>query len=164
MGTAIFPTGTSTVFQQSAAPQGWVKDTTLNDYTLRIVGTTPASPGGTVDFSAAMVNMTFTGTLGPAANPGSNAFAFDSGETVAGWPPHSHPATIRFFNSVTSATTIQLSGSGLKRIRTNAPVGDTGSQGGGGVHTHFLTGTTSFTGNSKNFAVKYLDVIIATMS
>ena len=42
--------GTRMLFQQTAAPTGWTKDTTHNDKALRIVSGT-ASSGGTLSFS-----------------------------------------------------------------------------------------------------------------
>ena len=43
----IFPTGTTMMFAQSAAPVGWTKSTTFNNYMLRIVSTTGGGSGGT---------------------------------------------------------------------------------------------------------------------
>ena len=50
--SASFPAGTKMVFQQTAAPTGWTKDTTaaLNDSLMRIV-TGTASSGGSTGFS-----------------------------------------------------------------------------------------------------------------
>lgn len=45
-----FPSGTVMLFRQAAAPTGWTKVTTYNNYALRIVSGTPSS-GGTVAFS-----------------------------------------------------------------------------------------------------------------
>jgi hypothetical protein len=55
--SAEFPSGTRMLFQQSAAPTGWTKDVTLNDYGLRVVsgavGNTPGSAFSTVFAQAA---------------------------------------------------------------------------------------------------------------
>jgi microcystin-dependent protein len=45
-----FPRGTLMLFQQTAAPVGWTKQTTHNDKALRVVSGT-ASSGGSVAFS-----------------------------------------------------------------------------------------------------------------
>ena len=45
-----FPAGTKMLFQQTAAPTGWTKQTTHNDKVLRVVSGTPGS-GGSVPFS-----------------------------------------------------------------------------------------------------------------
>jgi len=52
-GTFTFPARTTTVFQQANAPTGWTKVTSLDDYTLRIVGTSPFSgtPSGSIAFT-----------------------------------------------------------------------------------------------------------------
>ena len=48
-----FPSGTRMIFQQTAAPTGWTKDTSnTNQRALRVVSGT-ASSGGTVNFTAA---------------------------------------------------------------------------------------------------------------
>ena len=47
------PRGTQMLFQQTAAPVGWTKQTTHNDKALRVVSGT-ASSGGSVAFSTAL--------------------------------------------------------------------------------------------------------------
>ena len=67
------PSGTRMLFQQSAAPTGWTKDTTHNDKALRVVSG-GVSSGGSVDFSSAFVY----GEVGMTSL------------TVAQLPPHTH--------------------------------------------------------------------------
>lgn len=50
---SAFPSGTLMLFQQSAAPLGWTKQTTHNDKALRVVSGA-ASFGGTNAFSTVM--------------------------------------------------------------------------------------------------------------
>lgn len=50
---AAFPAGTKMLFQQTAAPTGWTKDTTHDDKALRVVSGT-ASNGGSIAFSTAL--------------------------------------------------------------------------------------------------------------
>lgn len=45
------PSGTQTVFQQTAAPTGWTKNTTFNDVALRVVSGV-ATTGGSTAFSS----------------------------------------------------------------------------------------------------------------
>lgn len=52
---ARFPSGTLMLFQQTAAPIYWTKQTTHNDKALRVVSGA-ASSGGTNAFSASLVN------------------------------------------------------------------------------------------------------------
>ena len=47
-----FPSGTLMLFQQTASPTGWTKETTHNDKSLRVVSGTAGS-GGSVAFTTA---------------------------------------------------------------------------------------------------------------
>ena len=49
----VIPTGTKMTFQQTAAPTGFTKATTYNDYSMRIVSGA-VSTGGSVAFSTAL--------------------------------------------------------------------------------------------------------------
>ena len=44
----LFPTGTLMLFQQTAAPTGWTKQTTHDDKALRVVSGTASSGGSRV--------------------------------------------------------------------------------------------------------------------
>jgi hypothetical protein len=57
-----FPSGTRLLFQQTAAPTGWTKDTTHNDKALRVVSGT-VTTGGTVAFTTAFASQSVTGTI-----------------------------------------------------------------------------------------------------
>jgi hypothetical protein len=50
------------LFQQTAAPTGWTKDTTHNDKAIRIVNGTVGT-GGSSAFSTALATPTVTGTI-----------------------------------------------------------------------------------------------------
>jgi hypothetical protein len=165
MATDIFPSGTTSIFQQSTAPTGWVKDTSMNDYTLRLVSGSGGSQGGSVDFSNAMTPKTFTGTVGPASDPTVTSFEINSGDTVAGVPSHDHTGiAVRFFSSTTRIAGTALTGSSIKVYTTAGGALQTLSTGGGATHNHYLTGTTSFVGGNRDFSVKYVDFIVAVMS
>lgn len=63
-GIQPFPSGTKMLFQQTAAPTGWTKDTTHNNKALRVV-TGTASSGGSNSFTNAFnSNQTVSGTTG----------------------------------------------------------------------------------------------------
>jgi len=132
-----FPSGTLMLFQQTAAPTGWTKQTTHNDKALRVV-TGAASSGGTTAFSSVMASRTPTGTVGdttltiaqiPSHNHGYNTNSANVGVTAGGGTPVSNPSTI---------------------------LSTTGDTGGGGAHNH------GFTGTAMDFAVQYVDLIIAS--
>jgi hypothetical protein len=57
---AVLPSGTIMLFQQTAAPTGWTKQTTHNDKALRVVSGTVSS-GGTQAFSALFSASAVTG-------------------------------------------------------------------------------------------------------
>jgi hypothetical protein len=138
-----FASGTRLLFQQTAAPTGWTKDTTHNDKALRVVNGNAAS-GGSVAFSTAFAQQAVNGTVGATTL------------SEAQIPSHTHSYT--WYSSVAKGST------------GNRPVGGTNSgststvaltqvdtaTGGGGSHNH------TFTGTSVNLAVQYVDVIIAT--
>ena len=86
-----FPAGTKMLFQQTAAPTGWTKQTTHNDKVLRVVSGTPGS-GGVIAFS------TF---LGRTSTDGVTL-------STAHLPAHSHPQdpqTLTVFNGSLGMTT-----------------------------------------------------------
>jgi len=148
-----FPSGTKMLFQQTAAPTGWTKDTTHNDKALRVV-TDSVSSGGTNAFSTSFASYTPAGTntVTIASHP----------LTLSQIPSHTHNITESFTkedNNFTAGGTFPLrEGSpsiGSKTLTTT-------SAGSGQGHTH--SGSTAvFAGTeSTQFAVQYVDVIIAT--
>lgn len=80
-----FSSGCTMIFQQVAAPAGWTKQTTLNDYALRVtagaVGVTPGTPFSTVFATTAVGNTTLS-----AAQIPSHTHGFIS-------PPSGQPVT-----------------------------------------------------------------------
>src|SRR5574343_1098734 len=76
-----FPAGTRMLFQQSTAPTGWTKDTTVNDKALRVVSGAVGS-GGSVAFST---------LFGRTATDGTTL-------TVAQMPGHGHSIGVKGFN------------------------------------------------------------------
>lgn len=77
--TAEFPSGTVMLFQQSAAPPGWTKQTAVNDYGLRVtsgaVGVTAGAAFSTVFAQTAVGNTTLTVTTMPSHNHTVNGAA-----------------------------------------------------------------------------------------
>jgi hypothetical protein len=85
----VFPSGTSMLFQQSAAPTGWTKQTTHNDKALRLtsgsVGTGGSSAFSTVFGKTATDSFTLTNSHLPASISSSagTAAALSGGSFVA---------------------------------------------------------------------------------
>lgn len=116
--TAEFPPGTVMLFQQTAAPPGWVKQVLLNDYGLRVTsgvaGTTPGTAFSTVFAQTVVGNTTLTVAQMPAH--AHNITLGDSGDAaVAGVAVSAPPRYINVAGSTTD------------------------SQGGGNSHTHAVS-------------------------
>jgi len=137
-----FPSGTIMLFVQTNAPTGWTKSTANNDKALRVVSGS-ASTGGTTAFSSVFASRTPSGTIGSTTL------------TTAQIPSHYHPSKGRGTgNTVSSGSTYYTMHSGAGSSTAFDP--GTGNEGGGGSHDH------TFTGTALDFAVQYVDVIIAT--
>jgi hypothetical protein len=138
------------LFQQTAAPTGWTKDTTaaINNGALRTV-TGSASTGGTAAFTTAFTSRTPTGT---------NAASGSTSLTEAQIPAHKHYQgageefpTLGYHSSTTWRNASANTGTG--RLAWTSTVGS------GSSHNH---AAAAFTGSAMDFAVKYYDVIIAS--
>jgi len=139
----LVPSGTLMLFQQTSAPTGWTKQTTHNDKALRVVSGAAGS-GGTTAFSTVFTNQT------PTISTSLSAAATTL--STAQMPSHSHSYTwfaggntCSGYNPATSASPTCIS---------------TGSTGGGGSHTHSISGSASSTAVTLN--VQYVDLIIAS--
>ena len=140
-----FPAGTLMLFQQTSAPTGWTKQTTHNDKALRVVSGT-ASSGGTTAFTSVFTSRTPSGTV----NMSNAAVTLSSAQM----PSHSHSTdtTLRYDGGSYNW------GGGYKSAGSRSS--GTGGAGSGGSHTH--ANTASFSGSSMDFAVQYVDLIIAS--
>ncbi len=105
------PSGTLMLFQQTAAPSGWTKDTTHNDKALRVVSGT-ASSGGTSNFSTVFGLQATSGTTlnltnlpsgleaagGASAGPSTTTparFTLPNSSIGPTDQPHTHPIELR---------------------------------------------------------------------
>lgn len=139
---AVIPAGTLMLFQQTAAPTGWTKQTTHNDKALRVVSGT-ASSGGTTAFSTVFTDQT------PTINTSGLSAAATTLSTTQ-IPSHTHT----YYN--TWGIGSGNGGGDYVQGATN----NTGSTGGGGSHTHSLSG--SATSSAITLNVQYVDLIIAS--
>lgn len=156
---AEFPSGTRMIFQQTAAPTGWTKDTTAayDNNALRIV-TGSVTTGGTVDFTTAftsartvsvsVANTTVTGTVGGTTL------------TTAQMPTHTHTYT----GGIQSNTTATGAADRVNNLTGTGTTGTSSSNGSSTSHTHSLTmdSHTHAASGTVNLAVKYIDFIIAS--
>jgi hypothetical protein len=142
-----FATGTVLLFYQAAAPTGWTQVTSLNDYGLRLVSGAGGTTGGTTAFSTVFANQTpsFTGAIGTLA---SGAVTL----STAQMPSHTHT----YNSGAGGGTTPQSFGC------ANGSTFNTGSAGGGGSHTHALSGTPGGTVGAVTLNVLYANIIICS--
>jgi hypothetical protein len=183
-----FPSGTKMLFQQTAAPTGWTKDTTHDNKALRVVSGTAGS-GGSVAFTTAFASQAVSGSI---ANTTATGTVGNTTLTTAQIPSHTHTfgtdtasLTGGFGNvftgqggtgqyGIVSASILanNTGGGGSTQQRWNYAInashshsGTTAGTGSGDSHTHSFTGTAhnhSFTGTAIDLAVQYVDIIIAT--
>jgi hypothetical protein len=141
--TASIPTGSVLLFYQSAAPTGWTQVTSLNDYSLRLVSGTGGTTGGTTAFSTVFTNQT----------PSINVSGLSAGATTLSttqMPSHYHS------NGAKSCGTGGYTSCGF----ASPSIINTGSTGGGGSHTHSISGSASSSAITLN--VQYANVIICS--
>lgn len=141
-----FASGTLMLFQQTAAPTGWTKQTTHNDKALRVVSGTVGS-GGSVAFSTALATPTVTGTI--AGSTGAHTL------TIAEMPSHSHDMYLNeglYTSRYGPGNALNDNGS----LALNAAL----ARGGGGSHSHSLSAT--FSGGAAAINIEYVDLIIAS--
>jgi hypothetical protein len=142
-GASALAAGTTMLFVQTSAPAGWTKVTTHNDKALRVVSGA-ASSGGSTAFSTVFASRTTT--IG------------DTTLTVNQIPAHSHVLSgtrVAEDNNNTAGSTFPLregGGASQGAFSTSDEIEETG---GGQSHTHSFT--------AMDFAVQYVDVIIATL-
>jgi hypothetical protein len=160
MATSI-PNSSTTMFKQSWAPVKWTKQTTLNDYALRVTSTLGPDTNTGSNFSVAFnQELNAGGTLSVNATIGSTSAPFSS---------HSHTMTP---NLLTGSTTSVNYGAaprfpGLTTITTTpgAVTGSAGSHSGTSFapHTHTFTELLyPFVFTNQTINIKYIDIIIAT--
>jgi hypothetical protein len=151
-----FPSGTKMLFQQTAAPTGWTKDTTHDNKALRVVSGTAGS-GGSVAFTSAFTSKAVSGSIG---NTTAGGTVGNHTLNTTRMPSHNH---IYYGYAPTGI------GGTTRPSRANTTAASTGagtsSTGGNGAHNHSFTGTAhnhTFTGTAIDMSVQYVDLIIAT--
>lgn len=143
------PSGTLMLFQQTAAPSGWTKQTTHNDKALRVVSGT-ASSGGTLSFSSQFVMYSTGNTSITQANLPSVNFTVSgtaAGQTI------SVPWRQDTFTTVVSGATPFWHGDGTSSatVAATSISGSAASGGSGSGHAHAI-----------DLRLQYVDIIIAS--
>ena len=168
-----FATATALVFRQAAAPTGWTKVTTYNDAVLRVVSGTPSQKA---DASKGLTDLLKSRTIARANLPNVTL-------NITGWitgttnnpGDHGHPyreARVKDSGVSNGGLAIQVGNEFNVGPYTGTPERTNGRYiGGGGAHTHTVSGTCSGTSDSINgnvtqtdfdLAVNYVDLYIAT--
>lgn len=145
-GIAGFPSGTLMLFQQTAAPTGWTKQTTHNNKALRVVSGT-AGTGGSVAFTTALGTPSVSGSVSVSGNISSTTLS------TSQIPSHSHS----YQSSRASNTQTTSANQGGTRLRSY----NTGNTGGSGSHNHGHNLAGSLSSASTTINVQYVDLIIA---
>lgn len=143
---ADIPAGTLMLFQQTAAPTGWTKQTSHDNKALRVVSGTAGS-GGTTAFTSVFANQTPTISL-------SGLSAAATTLSTAQMPSHSHG-----FNAAASAFYGPTLGPDGYGAISEQSLG-TGGAGSNGSHSHSVSGSASSSAVTLN--VQYVDLIIAS--
>ena len=178
LGIGGFPSGTLMLFQQTAAPTGWTKQTTHNDKALRVVSGT-AGTGGSSAFTTAFGTPSVSGSVGLSGDLAAGNLAVSMSGSISDTtlstnqiPSHTHSLTPRRYDSDANNNT--RGSSAPQGISGNTNIGTSGATGGGQAHNHAhnLSGTLTGTPGTGNLAgslssatatinVQYVDLIIA---
>ena len=160
----LIPSGTKMLFQQTAAPTGWTKDTTHNNKALRVVSGT-VTTGGTRSFTGSFQSHTPAGTISNSVS-GSTA---STTLTVSQIPSHTHTISGTYrkdFGSPPGGNFPHGSAHGTSGVNISGFLDLTNSNTGGGQgHTHgkgTLAVSSTFSGTAINLDVQHVDVIICT--
>ena len=147
--TSPIPSGSVMLFYQSAAPTGWTQVTSVNDMALRMVSGTGGTTGGTTAFSTVFANQTPTISV--------NVSGLSAGATTLSttqMPSHLHSLGANFGCAGRAA--------GACPSYVIPTTGNTGSQGGGGSHTHSISGSATGSSTAVTLNVQYANIIICS--
>lgn len=179
VSAAAFASGTAMLFVQSTAPTGWTKQTTHNNKALRVVSGTAGS-GGSTAFTSVFTSRTPAGSVATTTTTANTtATGSISGGSVgattlsiAQMPSHNHTSRYSINRNINNVFDTRLSNS-AENFSDSSNILNKGGSGShthgftnpsfsGSAHNHTATSSSSFSGSSMDFAVQYVDVIIAT--
>jgi hypothetical protein len=150
------------LFAQTSAPTGWTKSTAHDNKALRVVSGAAGS-GGSTAFTSVFASRTPSGTIASTTSTGTVGSTTLAESQI---PSHAHQA----WGNATNVTFFPLASGfsdGGSSFGTNPNTAKSGyilSTGGGGSHNHGLSMSAhnhGFTGVAMDFAVQYVDVILA---
>ena len=173
-GPVTLASGTKMLFQQTSAPTGWTKQTSHNNKALRVVSGS-ASSGGSTAFTSVFTSRTPSGSVSVS---GSNSGGSVSNHTLttSRIPSHRHTgggkgihdAANGHYGTVSNVGSVAYPLARYTNGTANYDLYYTSYSGSSGSHNHGFSnpswsGSSSFSGSSMDFAVQYVDVIIAAL-
>lgn len=175
-GVTTLDAGTQMVFLQGSAPTGWTQNTasTLSNATLRVITSGTAGTGGTNTFGDVFSSRNTSGTSAASITPlsVSTAGLSVSSHTLSTpeLPSHNHPfqkpPTIFSIGGTTGSNLLVKGWFPTPSLTTTF-----GSTGGGGGHSHPISGSASTSGTIgapsvalavPGMDIKYANVIVAS--
>lgn len=159
VGTSVEPEylGVTMVFAQATAPVGWAKQTTYDDYALRVVNGSGGSSGGTTQFSTTL--NTTKNAFSPSLSGPWPMTTDVTTISISQMQSHSHPTSLAAASSFGANPVAPTYGYYAFPFTLYPSV--TTSTGTGGGHAHTATLTTINYTNNFSVNVKYVDVILA---
>lgn len=148
-GIASFTSGTLMLFQQTAAPTGWTKQTTHDNKALRVV-TGTAGSGGSTSFTSALGTPAVSGSVSVSGNISNTTLS------TSQIPSHTHGITARNSGNNNIAL-LRQQGSNL-----TSNLNIVNAAGGGGSHNHGHNFSGSLSSATTAINVQYVDLIIAS--
>jgi hypothetical protein len=140
------------VFYQASAPAGWSQDTSNNDKALRVVSGSGGGTGGSTAFSSAWTSI---------SHSHSDDFASAAVTlTESQIPAHKHNWALSEYDGPYDYGTGGRAGNVAEDTTGRNRNMDTSTVGGGGSHTHTLTGSVGSA--SITHAPHYIDVIVCS--
>lgn len=145
-GVTTLDPGTQMVFLQSSAPTGWTQNTasTLANATLRVITSGSAGTGGADAFATTFSGSKATAGSGTADVSPLGVSAGSAGATTVSTPQlpsHNH----QFINGDPRGYRL-VPNEGDPITRTSDQLTSSGNAGGGGSHTHSMSGSLSCSG------------------
>jgi len=163
---AAFDSGTLMLFQQSTAPTGWTKQTTHDNKALRVVSGATSS-GGNASFTSAFASYTPSGNVSVSGSVSMSGNIDNTTLSINQIPSHNHDVFTS--NSINPGNVTIRGGAGNANTNVFLSQQNIANAGNSGAHNHshnlsgsLTVNSSTFSGAAQDFAVQYVDIIIAS--